>query len=506
MKSRSRADSTRHRLAWILPVFVVVLVVAVTSLVFLNRTRPATSGGDAVTSTVTLPAPKDLNVDVLIYGTQTSGLAALHELEVNLPLLRVALVSGQKPLETPLVQGLCVEDRYATTPVMGFYKEWRNRVIAEYQTGGRNVLAPGGRLSYEPEVAKRALESLIGGSESRVFVVTGQLLSATDSGNKRNAVFKSDAGELTRVNAEYFIDASVEADLARMLGADYRIGSGETIYNDVLGRVPAAPSQQNDFVTAPQKLTALLTLEVFSAGPAPSVSVLVNPDYDPTTYDPAATSTAGLSARFGSSWTMKIAVLPDAKRELNEPWNDWPDPQAAFAWVLHPEERKLIYRKALTRSLNLVRYLQENGFPHIGIAQIPDLPYVREGPRVVGVATYTETELVQGVSDKSIAVGLYAQFDRHQNIAPTFIDTPTTVHVPMGAIMPAGHPWLLVTTAVSADYQAYCSAVRMEPTRANIGGAAGIITALALRRGESPEALDYQEVRSELVSRGYAIN
>lgn len=124
---------------------------------------------------------------------------------------------------------------------------------------------------------------------------------------------------------------------------------------------------------------------------------------------------------------------------------------------------------------------------------------------MVGKDTYTFAEVAGGISNRSIALGFYAMFDRHQNVKPTFVETPTMVHVPMGAIMPVGHPWLLVTTAISADDKAYCSAVRMEPTRANIGGAAGVIMAMAAARGIPPAQLTYAEVRPQLVDRGYAV-
>ena len=478
-------------------------------------TTPVTSGTTDASagSTTTGSSSKVVDVDVLIYGTQTSGLAALHELEVISPALKVALVSGEDALESPLAEGLCVEDRYPATPLMGFYKEWRDGVIAEYQAEGKKVLAPGGRLSYEPEIAKQVLSSLIHGGGSQPLTIVGQLVSATDKGDTRYAVVRSENGGLVRVNTKYFIDASVEADLARKLGADYRVGSAETIYNDVAHRVPAPPSAANGFVTAPQKMATLLTLQVFPNGPAPPISALKDPDYDPSTYDPAAMNATGLAARFATSWTMQVGVLPGSKRELNEAWNDWPDDQVAFAWVFHPQERKAIYGRVLTRSLNFVRYLQDHGYPDIGLDQVPDLPYVREGPRVVGIDTYTSVEVVDGTSNQSIALGFYALFDRHQNVSPThhnvpttFMDTPTMVHVPMRAIMAAGHPWLLVTTAISADYKAYCSAVRMEPTRANIGGAAGVIMALAAARGIPPTQLTYADVRPQLTDHGYAVN
>ena len=129
-------------------------------------------------STTTGSSSKVVDVDVLIYGTQTSGLAALYELEAISPSLKVALVSDEDALESPLAEGLCVEDRYPATPLMGFYKEWRDGVIAEYQEEGKKILDPGGRLSYEPEVAKQVLSSLINSGGSQPLTIVGQLVFA----------------------------------------------------------------------------------------------------------------------------------------------------------------------------------------------------------------------------------------------------------------------------------------------------------------------------------------
>jgi hypothetical protein len=76
----------------------------------------------------------------------------------------------------------------------------------------------------------------------------------------------------------------------------------------------------------------------------------------------------------------------------------------------------------------------------------------------------------------------------------------------MGALLAKDHPWLVVSTAVSTDYQAYSSAVRMEHTRANIGGAAGALVVQAERLGVSPAAVPYDDVRQELLSRGYKVD
>ena len=62
--------------------------------------------------------------------------------------------------------------------------------------------------------------------------------------------------------------------------------------------------------------------------------------------------------------------------------------------------------------------------------------------------------------------------------------------------MAEGHPDLLVSTAVSTDYRAYSSAVRMEHTRAHMGGAAGAIIVVADRLRIAPDQVPYQEVRA----------
>jgi hypothetical protein len=203
---------------------------------------------------------------------------------------------------------------------------------------------------------------------------------------------------------------------------------------------------------------------------------------------------------------MTVAVLPGSKRELNEAWNDWPDVGLAFEWIFHPEERKAIRARVLQWSINRVRYLQEHGYPRVGIATVPQKLYVREGPRIEGADTYAETDLVSRTVRDCVAVGCYVQYDRHDAFSPNQIDATQYAYVPMGALLAKDHPWLVVSTAVSTDYQAYSSAVRMEHTRANIGGAAGALVVQAERLGVSPAAVPYDDVRQELLSRGYKVD
>jgi hypothetical protein len=102
-----------------------------------------------------------------------------------------------------------------------------------------------------------------------------------------------------------------------------------------------------------------------------------------------------------------------------------------------------------------------------------------------------------------VAVGCYVEYDRHDAFAPNQIETTRYVHVPMESLMVAGHPALLVSTAVSTDSAAYSSAVRMEHTRANMGDAVGAIIAVSDRLGVDPEHVPYEDVRDELEASGH---
>lgn len=459
-----------------------------------------------MSSTATTEFQSVVDVDVVVYATQTSGLAAVRELALGAPHLKVALISCGNLLETPLAQGLSVEDvRDADGVVGGFYSEWRQTVVRYYALKGLRAFTSSGRFVYEPEVAAKVMWSYISGADApNVLFYSAKLLAANDKGAERFVDIQVEGIGPVRLNTRYFIDASVEGDLARMLGAHYRIGRDETVYNDVSGRRPAYPSAANNYVTAPQRFSALLTLKVYPGGAAPPIRNLVHHNYDPRTYANTTFAAKNVTA-FANSWSMRIAVLPNNKRELNETWSDWPDIGLAFQWVMEPGRRGEIRKRVLEWSINRVRYLQEHGYRHVGITSIPQKLYVREGPRIVGKDTYTVYDLRGGVVRNSVAMGCYCEYDRHDAFYPTHVETTRYVHMPMEALMVAGHPNLLVSTAVSTDFQAYSSAVRMEPTRANLGAAAAMIVIVADMHKVDPGEVPYDEVRTLLLNRGYRV-
>ena len=283
------------------------------------------------------------------------------------------------------------------------------------------------------------------------------------------------------------------------------MGRSETVYNDLSEAKPPFPGPANDFVSAPQRFSALLTLKLYPQGKAPSIADLKSPEYDPSSFGSLAPLSQQDVAAFQSGWSLTEARLPGDERELNQTWTDEGDVGLAFQWIFNPASRAAIFRKVLDSAINKARYLQQHGYPDIAVATLPQTLYVREGPRIQGLATYTENDILSGAQSETVAMGCYVQYDRHDDFPPNQIDTTRFVNVPLGALTPEGHPWLLVSTAVSTDFQAYSSAVRTEPTRANLGGAAGAIIAVADRLRVAPAQAPYTQVRAQLLAQGYKL-
>lgn len=126
---------------------------------------------------------------------------------------------------------------------------------------------------------------------------------------------------------------------------------------------------------------------------------------------------------------------------------------------------------------------------------------MREGVRFRGRWICTGQDTKTGVTFNTSPGGRYARFDRHDPFyGATQEDIATSVFVPMETLMPRGHPWLLAPTAVSCDYRAYSSAIRMEPVRANMGEAAGVMIAVANARGIAAQDVSYAEVQAKLAT------
>ena len=507
------ATSSYPRIISLLIILILISIIPMTVLASHNNgQKPAPSPTPTPT-----PTTNNYSYDVIIYGNNVSGagvIRAITQGDNSGTKLKIAFIGTASYQQGAPSNGLSIEDLYsADTVATGFYKQFRDQVIQTYAAQGINPDSTG-RLKYEPEVAQSTISSF--SQAANVTYFSAHLVSGSDSPNNRYLTINDETKGQITLKTKYFVDASVEGDLARMLGASYRVGHTETAYNDLTGPKPATPSAANNY-DAPESLSELLTLKIYPAGTlAPAVTSTNWPYYDPLSYDPNIFNGVINLSTFNTSWSMTTALLPDMsngtfdKRELNEKWTDYvysmnpSAPMDSYLWFFGTSADKARIRSAtINQSINAVRYLQANGYGNIGIANVNPWPYVRGNLRAEGNTVYTGADVTNKVIIQSVATGYYAAFDDHYAYSGSTNYGYAYVNVPMGSLMPLNHPYLLVSTAISSDYTGYDSAVRTEAVRANMGYAAGTMLVIAKQKGFIPfNRLKYTDVSTMLQALG----
>jgi len=423
--------------------------------------------------------------DVIVYGDTAGtagfidGLANMGKKAAN---LSVVVISPEPYSQAPLANGQSIEDMFeADVDASGSYKRFRDEIIKYYAAKGINANS-NGRLLYEPEAAAIILAKM----QDKNFVkkIVGELISAGEEDGKKIAIVKLPDGQTVKITGNMMVlDTSPEADMARMLGASYRVGELETVYNDSLGKTPPFPTKKNEYSTSPEAMSSLFTLQVYDEL-APKVTDM--PEYDGSDYDPTKYKDINLKD-FKKSWSMRY-ILPNNKRELNEYWSNYLNPENIYRFVFGTkEDREEIYSFMVSELMDKVRYLQENGYPNIGIANIPQYPYVRGDVRIIGETNYTRNDINNSIKKDPVTRIEYNGWDEHNPVdGPQNTQGCAYVYVPLGSMKVLSDQNvtddIFVTAAVSSDKSAYDSAVRTEPVRMNLGEIAAFVATAARKR------------------------
>lgn len=162
--------------------------------------------------------------------------------------------------------------------------------------------------------------------------------------------------------------------------------------------------------------------------------------------------------------------------------------------------------------LEQVEELLEKGFkvkliasgPHIGI---------RESRRIIGEYILTEEDLLQGkMFEDRIALCNYP-IDVHYRVKSKDLNAVTgrfekvpTYSIPYRCLLPKGVDNLLIAgRCISATQEAMAS-FRIQPTSMAIGTAAGIASAIAVKKGITPREVNVRELQNLLRSLGQIID
>jgi len=477
--------------------------------------------------------------DIAIYGATAAGIIAAIEAAESKN--SVIIIEPGEHLGGMLTGGLSNTDIGEKKALGGKAKTFFQKIKVHYQSKYT--------WKFEPHVAKEILEKWLKKHSIKV-VYKSPISSIEKVGNRilslstfRNKTFQ----------AEYFIDASYEADLMAMSEVSYNIGrESQSVYNEIWagfrGGSPVKKHAFNSVVSAYKEGELLpgiksptnqktgngdqaipaynfrlcLSKSNKKAIPAPT-------NYDATQYELLAQE-LNSEKEISSKNLFSLTSLPNKKFGLSAsgPFStdyiggSWAYPEADFQtrqiiWNQHKEyilgffhffksdPRVPMPLKNYISRLGLCKdeFVENNNWP-------PQL-YVRVARRMLGEFILTEKDVLSDLSKPDpIAIGSRPIELRHtQRIAledwkvlneghNTILTKP--YQIPYRSITPKKLECenLLVPVAASASYVAYNS-LRTEPVYMMLGQAAGAAASLAIKDGRAVQDLDYQLLRKRLI-------
>lgn len=393
----------------------------------------------------------NLQTDVVIVGGTPSGIACA--VRCAREGLQVVLVSTTGRLGGILSSGLGVTDNVYAGFRAPIYETFVNRVRDYYRTTYGEASKPyqacyvKGKLHVEPHVAERVFTELVAAEPRIATLYRYDPVSVERSGRRLSAVSlrSLDDDTVIRLEADAFVDASYEGDLAARAGAEMRTGrEGREEYGEPhAGRLFAFPG---DRPIAPDAIAGLLDLRTMTdsgqrvfvdrlgqgdeAFQAYNFRVCLTCDPDnrvypdkPDTYDRSLytgivnrpelhdSTTFALRSHLllsDGSWSLR-SHLPNEKLTWNDPLllgENLEYPNADWS------RREEIIRKHKDFALGMLYFLQHDeavrlevrqealrwGLPKDEFADNGHFPYellVREGRRLTGRYIFTEHDALR---------------------------------------------------------------------------------------------------------------
>lgn len=412
--------------------------------------------------------------DVLVVGAGPAGLGAA--------LAAARTGASVRLLESAGCLGGVWTAGMLTKIIDGGRKEGVMReILAAMAARGSDVARQTKGEIYDPELMKLVLEELCAAAGVAIQLHTRLTGAVVDGRNRLSAVFTESKSGRQAWLAERFIDCSGDGDLAAHAGCRFDVGINArcecqpmSLMALLTGLDPAAVADYIREVAGEKAKPNLLrlmrdhgiqpsysgpTLRLLHAG---IYSLMTNHEYGVPAYDAAAITAATLRAR------REIHDIVRDLRRIGGPWRD-------VAVVATAE--------------------------HIG---------VREGRRVRGRATVTAADISAGRKHADGVCRVNFGFDVH-NVRPGVMFDGTDevaeevrrrraagakpYDIPLGALIAADVDGLMMAgRCISGDFIAH-SSYRVTGNAVPMGEAAGLASAVSLRRGRLPHELAWTDVK-----------
>ena len=452
-------------------------------------------------------------VDVLVVGGGASGTAAGVQ----------AARMGARTLiveETPWLGGMltsagvsAIDGNYRLRG--GIFGEFTDALAEHY--GGYDSLRTGwvSNILFEPKVGEQILEDMAA-AERRLKVVKGLAFAHTHKLKRGwDVCFDDPDGKRVTFRCKVLIDGTELGDVARACGVSYHIGFDPRSYT---GEAMAL-EEGNDIV---QDMTMVMTIKDY--GPDADMTIPRPEGYDESIYVNCCENPLNRAdiSKGQPLWSpemmLSYGLLPGGEMMIN-----WPvEANDFYANIIEMsrEERDSVIALAKQRTIGFLYFLQTGlGMKNLGLAdEYPSedglalFPYYRESRRIEGEHLFTLDEARERYSTNAyrtgVCVGDYP-VDHHHHGHPNWESLPKMIFapipsftLPMGSLVPLKVEDLIVAEKSISVTNLINGSTRLQPVVVEIGQCAGVIAALAVRRGCAVRAVDVRSVQRELLAAG----
>lgn len=505
--------------------------------------------------------------DVIVAGGGTGGSAAAIQaarLGANVLLLEETdWLGGQ--MSAAGVTAMDESGPYGMRIVRerGIYREFHESMAAYYYTlnkdpfrGDRSFEQPNSNAGYEPNISRAGLYAMIAGARNNAKLdvsLRSRVVEVSKSGNTISGatieVASGDGAKRKQIHAKIVIDATEYGDVIPLTGARYRVGNVTSDHIDL-----KAPVQDYTWTAViheyPQGIPNRLRIKDlppdYGGGPKAFLKYKL---WGENSWGKEAKA-AGVKefqyrVYFGyrsvPDTISPMYGIPSQHRSTLTSINGGNDYPVTVATIEDPQQRRIDERGGIYRTLCVIYYLQhdlgtnwsvaeEQGYDTpanrakmagLGIrpdlldvaCNLPQLPYVRESRRIIGVKTLVAQDLTRFENAK--------HFDTSVAMADYFMDLHGTdeaiekdldngnvpkgggpFQIPFEVFIPEKIDGFLPAEKNLSQSRLANGATRMQPSTMLTGQAAGAIAALAVKQHLQPRELNPKLVQAELLNAG----
>ena len=394
----------------------------------------------------------------------------------------------------------------------GMWGELRDSLEAHY--GGAQALKTGwvSNLLFEPSVGARIFRAMAEKEELLTVKFDTKLAHIERTEEGWLLTLQGPRGK-EQVKARIVIDGTELGDVAAATGVKYDIGMES---RSVTGE-DIAPEEANGII---QDLTMVMILKDYGR----DMTIERPADYDSTLFacacDNAICHTPKEANRLWSKqMMMSYGRLPNGKIMINWPieGNDY----YVNMIEMTAEERAEAVAKAKAHTLNFLYFIQhELGLNTLSLADdefptedlMPLMPYHRESRRTHGEVRFQLNHITAPYDytlyRTAIGVGDYPVDQHHtrytgwEALPNLYFHSVPSYGVPMGVLLPKGVDGLIVAEKSISVSNLVNGSTRLQPVVLQIGEAAGIVAALAVKQGIEPREVSVRDVQREVLEGG----